>query len=104
MSMVRCSGDTDWGSWGNVGPCIGIERPNCRKHYSSGAAAVPFELGTTVTSLTQDEQRVLVGFSDGSTGNYDLVVGADGIYSTVRMLMMDTVPPGYTHGMRNERG
>ena len=89
--------DTDLGElWGNVGPCIGIERPKLQEALLSRAAAVPFELGTSVTSLTQDEQRVLVGFSDGSTGNYDLVVGADGIYSTVRMLMMDTVPPGYT--------
>ena len=89
--------DTDLGElWGNVGPCIGIERPKLQEALLSRAAAVPFELGTSVTSLTQDEQRVLVGFSDGSTGNYDLVVGADGIYSTVRMLMVDTVPPGYT--------
>ena len=89
--------DTDLGElWGNVGPCIGIERPILHKVLLSGAAAVPFELGTSVTSLTQDEQRVSVGFSDGSTGNYDLVVGADGIYSTVRMLMVDTVRPRYT--------
>jgi len=82
--------------WGNVGPCIGIERPRLQKTLLTGAAAVPCRLGISVTSLIQDDQRVLVGFSDGSTGNYDLVVGADGIYSTVRTLVMGTVDPGYT--------
>jgi 2-polyprenyl-6-methoxyphenol hydroxylase-like FAD-dependent oxidoreductase len=43
-------------------------------------------LGTSIMSLTQDHQRVSVGFSDGSTGEYDLVVGADGISSSVRAL------------------
>jgi FAD-dependent urate hydroxylase len=46
--------------------------------------------------LIQDEQRVSVGFSDGSTSDYDLVVVADGIYSTMRMLTMGLVQPGYT--------
>ncbi len=82
--------------WGKVGPCIGIERPKLQKALLSGAAAIPFRLGTSVTSLTQDEKRVSVGFSDGSTGNYDLVVGADGIYSTVRALVMGPVRSGYT--------
>ena len=82
--------------WGNVGPCIGIERPRLQKILLTGAAAIPCRLGISVTSLIQDEQRVVVGFSDGSTGNYDLVVGADGIYSTVRTLVMGADQPGYT--------
>jgi FAD-dependent urate hydroxylase len=82
--------------WGKVGPCIGIERPRLQEALLVGAAAVPCRLGTSVITMAQDEQRVSVGFSDGSTGNYDLVVGADGIYSTVRMRTMGTVPPGYT--------
>ena len=82
--------------WGNVGPCIGIERPRLQKILLTGADAVPCRLGISVTSLIQDEQQVVVGFSDGSTGNYDLVVGADGIYSTVRTLVMGTVRPSYT--------
>jgi 2-polyprenyl-6-methoxyphenol hydroxylase-like FAD-dependent oxidoreductase len=82
--------------WGKVGPCIGIERPRLQKTLLTGAAAIPCRLGISVTSLIQDEQRVLIGFSDGSTDTYDLVVGADGIYSTVRTLVMGTVRPGYT--------
>jgi 2-polyprenyl-6-methoxyphenol hydroxylase-like FAD-dependent oxidoreductase len=82
--------------WCKVGPCIGIERPKLQKILLTDAAVVPCRLSTSVTSLTQDEQRVLVGFSDGSTGSYDLVVGADGIYSTVRMLTIGTAQQGYT--------
>jgi 2-polyprenyl-6-methoxyphenol hydroxylase-like FAD-dependent oxidoreductase len=57
---------------------------------------VPYRLGTSVTSLTQAEYRVWVGFSDGSAGEYDLLVGADGIYSTVRRLTLGSSMPGYT--------
>ena len=62
----------------------------------TGAADVPCRLGIALTLLTQDEQRVRVSFSDGSSGDYDLVVGADGLTSTVRRLTLDTAPPGYT--------
>lgn len=82
--------------WGDVGPSIGIARVRLQQVLLVGAAAVPCRLGTAVTSLIQNEQRVQVGFSDGSSGDYDLVVGADGLPSTVRGLTLDTAPPGYT--------
>ncbi|WP_145772515.1 FAD-dependent monooxygenase [Micromonospora olivasterospora] len=40
--------------------------------------------GTTVTRLDQDDDGVDVGFSDGTDGRFDLVVGADGLHSQVR--------------------
>jgi 2-polyprenyl-6-methoxyphenol hydroxylase-like FAD-dependent oxidoreductase len=43
--------------------------------------------------VVQDGRRVSVGFSDGSTGDYDLVVGADGIRSTVRALTLADAGP-----------
>ncbi|HLZ62953.1 MAG TPA: FAD-dependent oxidoreductase [Ktedonosporobacter sp.] len=82
--------------WGKAGSCIAIDRPRLQKILLAGATAVPYRLDTSVTSLMQDEQRVQVGFSDGSSSDYDLVVGADGISSTVRTLLMGTVPPDYT--------
>ncbi|MBV9229966.1 MAG: FAD-dependent monooxygenase [Chloroflexi bacterium] len=82
--------------WGKVVPCIAIDRPRLQKILLAGAAAVPHRLDTSVASLIQDEQRVQVSFSDGSTRNYDLVVGADGISSTVRQLLIGTVQSGYT--------
>jgi 2-polyprenyl-6-methoxyphenol hydroxylase-like FAD-dependent oxidoreductase len=43
--------------------------------------------------LVQDAGRVSVAFSDRSTGDYDLVVGADGIKSTVRALALTSAAP-----------
>jgi len=59
----------------------------------AGTAAVPHRLGTSIISLTQNSSRVAVGFSDGSVGKYDLVVGADGISSTVRALALGNASP-----------
>lgn len=82
--------------WGEVGPCIGIDRPTLRQALLVGAADVPCRLGVAVTSLTQEAEQVQVGFSDGSSGDYDLVVGADGIASTVRQLTLGADSPNYT--------
>src|SRR6266436_4161583 len=85
--------------WKGVGPCIGIERPKLQQVLLAGAAPIPMRLGTSIISLTQDHQCVLVGFSDGSTGEYDLVVGADGISSSVRALTLSDAPCVYTGAM-----
>ena len=57
------------------------------------AAGVTVRLGLSVRAIAQDSQRAYVEFTDGSTDSYDLVVGADGIRSTVRaMLGIITTP------------
>jgi 2-polyprenyl-6-methoxyphenol hydroxylase-like FAD-dependent oxidoreductase len=92
--------DTDLTAvWGEVGPCIGIVRPLLHSALRKGVADVPCRLGLAVTSLTQDERGVTVGFSDGTRGAYDLVVGADGIRSTVRALALGATPPSYLGAM-----
>jgi 2-polyprenyl-6-methoxyphenol hydroxylase-like FAD-dependent oxidoreductase len=79
--------------WGVAGPCIGIERAKLQSALLPGVADLRCRLGTSVTSVVEDDRHVAVGFSDGSSGGYDLVVGADGIKSTVRALTLTTTAP-----------
>src|SRR5690349_19927128 len=81
--------------WGAVGPCQGITRARLQEILLSGATATPHRLGIAVTALAQEGDGVSANFSDGSSGDYDLVVGADGIHSTVRALAVDAVSPTY---------
>jgi 2-polyprenyl-6-methoxyphenol hydroxylase-like FAD-dependent oxidoreductase len=71
--------------WGPIGPCLGIARRELHRILLDGAA-VPIRLGTTVTAVNQEEATVDVVFDGGSSGSYDLVVGADGIHSSIRQL------------------
>jgi FAD-dependent urate hydroxylase len=81
--------------WGDVGPCIGIERVKLHQALLAGATGVPSRLGTAIVAVAQADGKVLVEFSDGSSADYDLVVGADGIYSTVSNVTMRAEPPVY---------
>ncbi len=92
--------DTDLTAvWGDVGPCIGIVRPLLHDALRKGITGLPCRLGTAVTSLNQDDRGVMVAFSNGTREAYDLVVGADGIRSTVRALTLDAPPPRYLGAM-----
>jgi 2-polyprenyl-6-methoxyphenol hydroxylase-like FAD-dependent oxidoreductase len=80
--------------WRDVGPCLGITRVRLQQALLSGAVtAVPHRLGVSLAALTQSDDQVCASFSDGSSGNYDLVVGADGIHSTVRQLAVASFVP-----------
>jgi len=81
--------------WGETGPCMGITRIRLQEILATAAGNAKHRLGVAVTALAREADRVWVSFSDGSSGGYDLVVGADGIYSTVRGLTVSPVPPAY---------
>lgn len=68
---------------------MGMYRPDLARLLVGRCAAVgvTFRYGTTVDKLASDESGVDVAFSDGTSGRYDLVVGADGIRSHVRDLL-----------------
>ncbi|SRR5579875_39711 len=89
--------------WGGVGRWVAIARVDLHEVLVAGAAAVPQRLGLSVTSLTQHASGVSAGFSDGSSGEYDLVVGADGIGSTARRLTISPARPADL-GAMNWRG
>jgi 2-polyprenyl-6-methoxyphenol hydroxylase-like FAD-dependent oxidoreductase len=79
--------------WRDVGPFIGIERTKLHAALLSGAGSC--RLGMSIMALSGDDRRVSAEFSDGSAGMYDLIIGADGIHSTVRRLAFDATPPVY---------
>jgi 2-polyprenyl-6-methoxyphenol hydroxylase-like FAD-dependent oxidoreductase len=81
--------------WGEVGPVIGIASRELQRISVAASADVPARLGTWIKSLGIGDDGVSVALSDGSTETYDLVVGADGIGSTVRQLAVDPTPPVY---------
>ncbi|WP_336031346.1 FAD-dependent oxidoreductase [Geodermatophilus sp. FMUSA9-8] len=65
---------------------MGMPRPELARILLDRATEVGVKVrfGTTHTALVQDADGVDVTFADGSTGRYDLVVGADGVRSWTR--------------------
>ncbi len=59
---------------------------------------IPVRLGLTVDALVNEDGRVSVTYSDGSRGCFDLVVGADSIYSRVRDLAFPHMAPAVHTG------
>ena len=54
-------------------------------------------LGCTFTSIAQDDAGVDVAFTDGQRRRYDLVIGADGLYSKTREWLLPDAPrPRYS--------
>lgn len=61
------------------------------------AAGVKVLLGATFTSITQDDDGVGVELTNGETSRYDLVIGADGLFSKTRETVFPDAPkPAFT--------
>jgi 2-polyprenyl-6-methoxyphenol hydroxylase-like FAD-dependent oxidoreductase len=78
---------------------VGIGRRALHKVLGDRAkgAGAQIRLGITAETLDDDGEGVSVTFSDGSTGRYDLVIGADGLYSQTRAAIFPDAPkPEFT--------
>lgn len=78
----------------------GIMRPVLHRIMQDEIRAqnIPVRLGLTVTALETVGDAVDVTFSDGTTGRYDLVVGADSVFSGVRDLAFPHMGPAVETG------
>ena len=65
-------------------------------HKGAQEHGVNFRMGLTVSAIDNTGEGVTVTFNNGSTGHYDLLVGADGVNSTVRKLVFGEYKPRYT--------
>lgn len=65
---------------------LGIARPALHKVLSEAGieSGCAVKLGVTYTELNSHDSGVTVTLTDGSVKEYDLVIGADGLYSSVR--------------------
>ncbi|WP_141015017.1 FAD-dependent monooxygenase [Nocardioides sambongensis] len=79
ISEIRTGGD-------DLPATMGMYRPDLARILVDRAveAGAKVRFGTTYTELAQDADGVDVTFADGSSGRYDLVVGADGVRSWTR--------------------
>jgi 2-polyprenyl-6-methoxyphenol hydroxylase-like FAD-dependent oxidoreductase len=59
----------------------------------AGVPDVPVRWGQTPQAVTVEDDGVSVTLSDGIRDRYDLVLGADGLRSTVRRLVFDAPAP-----------
>ncbi|HEX3615338.1 MAG TPA: FAD-dependent monooxygenase [Solirubrobacteraceae bacterium] len=77
----------------------GITRPRLHEILTAAVkrSGAKVTLGHRVRSLTDTDQGVEVELTDGSCGRYELVIGADGVFSQVRELVFSDAPkPRYT--------
>ena len=75
--------------WSGVGPCVALHRADLQQALLTGIGDVPISWGQTIREAAADHGGVRIELSSGRTVRYDLVLGADGVHSTVRQLMVD---------------
>lgn len=83
----------------DVPPVGAIMRPMLAEILAKAtrASGTNVRLATTFTEIVDGSDGARVSLSDGTSSTYDLVVGADGLYSKMRKLLFPSAPaPRYT--------
>jgi 2-polyprenyl-6-methoxyphenol hydroxylase-like FAD-dependent oxidoreductase len=78
--------------WASCGPCVGIKRAALHQLLVERVGDLPARHGLTVAALEPRAEALTVRLSDGSVENYDFVVGADGVRSSVRRQLFGDAP------------
>ncbi len=78
--------------WGREKPCLGIKRKVLHDILIDGLNTIDISFNTTIKSLKTNPNSVVIELSNGSKEEYDLVIGADGLYSKTRNLVLGDIP------------
>jgi 2-heptyl-3-hydroxy-4(1H)-quinolone synthase len=81
--------------WAACGPCVAIQRGALQGILVKALGDIEVRFGTIVSALAQQQDGVSIKFNDGSQQMYDLVVGADGIRSSIRKHIFGNVQPRF---------
>jgi 2-polyprenyl-6-methoxyphenol hydroxylase-like FAD-dependent oxidoreductase len=76
-------------------PSIDLTRSALVRILGQAVGADPLRLGVACTGFEQDGEGVTVHFSDGATERCQLLIGCDGINSTVRTQLLGPIKPSY---------
>jgi salicylate hydroxylase len=77
-------------------PFHGMHRSDFLRILADACGREYIHLGRTVTGLQEAADAVVLEFADGTQFAADVVVGADGVHSTVRGWVTTEAPPIYT--------
>lgn len=80
--------------WGTRHACLAAHRSDLHEALREAVGA-SIRFGTTVEAAHADETGVRVRLSDGSIRECDVLVGADGIHSSIRRLALDGAAPRF---------
>jgi 2-polyprenyl-6-methoxyphenol hydroxylase-like FAD-dependent oxidoreductase len=80
--------------WGATSACLAVGRSDLHGALREVAGA-PTRFGTTVEAVHAEDSGVRVTLSDGSVRECDVLVGADGIDSSIRRLALDGAKPRF---------
>jgi 2-polyprenyl-6-methoxyphenol hydroxylase-like FAD-dependent oxidoreductase len=75
--------------WPGLGPCLALPRTDLHQVLLAGAKDVPVRWACGPEAISDSPDDVWVDFSDGTSAAFDLVIGADGVHSTVRRLVFN---------------
>ena len=70
--------------WADGPGSLCVRRSDVLRLLRAGVQGDRVRWGMSVTAVSREAHVVRVGLADGRTESYDLVVGADGVDSTVR--------------------